>query len=159
MTIITQHQNPAEYAPSIFFNNSGHMPWSGRHASTFSGLELVELFEFCEKEGHRQGINDANQNRIGEREEAPFHQEFMGGYPKQLWEQAYWIGVDAQLDSTPSAIEAEIQAILNDSAASHWLRNALTTSLARDSVDALNDADSLHEVLRRRFNAMVMQQG
>lgn len=159
MTIIKQHQNPAEYAPTFFFNHCGQMPWSGRHASEFTGLELVELFDFCEQEGHRQGINDAVQDRIGQREEAPFHQEFMRGYPKQLWEQAYWIGVEAQLDSTPAAIEAEIQTILSDPAASHWLRDALTSLLARDCVDALNDADSLHGVLRRRYNAMVMQQG
>lgn len=91
--IITQHENPAEYAPTFFFNHCGRMPWSGRRQSDFSGVEVVELLQFCECEGGRQGHNDANQDRIGDREQAPFHEAFLGGFPKQVWENAYWKGV------------------------------------------------------------------
>lgn len=155
MTIIKQHENPAEYAPSIFFNHCGSMPWSGRHASAFTGLDLIELFKFCEDEGRRQGLNDANQDRIATREEAPFHQDFMGGYPKQLWENAYWRGVHERA-STPESIELEIQNVLNDPGCSHWLRDALTSAMHRDCVDALNDAEYLSDVLARRCNAIDM---
>lgn len=156
MTIIKQHENPAEYAPSIFFNHCGWMPWSGRHESAFTGLELIELFRFCEKEGHRQGLNDANQDRIGSREEAPFHQDFMAGYPKQLWENAYWIGAQENGDSTPEAIELEMQNVLSDPSTSEWLRDSLTSAIPRDCVDALNEAEYLSDLLTRRHNAIAM---
>jgi len=91
--IITQHSIPAEYAPTIFFNHCGRMPWSGRSQSDFSGAMVVELLKFCEEEGGRQGRNDANQDHVGARAQAPFHEAFLGGYPKQLWESAYWEGV------------------------------------------------------------------
>lgn len=156
MTLIIQHESPAEYAPIMSFNHCGRMPWSGRHASAFTGLELVELFQFCEEEGHRQGRNDANQDRIGTREEAPFHQDFMGGYPKQLWENAYWHGVQEQGDSTPEAVELEVQNILNDPGTSHWLRDSLISAISRDCVDALNDAEYLSELLTRRHNAIAV---
>lgn len=156
MTIITQHENPAEYAPSIFFNHCGSMPWSGRHVAAFNGLELVELFQFCEKEGHRQGRNDANQDRVGTREEAPFHQDFMGGYPKQLWENAYWCGVQEYGDLRPELIEQDIQNVLNDQATSHWLRDALASAIPRDCIDALSDAECLSNLLTRRYNAIAM---
>lgn len=94
--IITQHENPAEFAPTFFFNHCGRMPWSGRCQSDFSGAEVVELLQFCESEGGRQGHNDANQDRIGASERAPFHEAFLGGYPKQVWENAYWSGVAGQ---------------------------------------------------------------
>lgn len=154
MTIIRFHENPAEYAPTFFFNHCGTMPWSGRHESEFSGLELIELFQFCEEEGHRQGINDANQDRIGSREEAPFHQDFMGGYPKSLWEDAYWIGVQAHDDTTPVAIELEIQKVLSAPDTSRWLCDALNSALDRDSTDAMNDAEFLCDLLMRRTNAL-----
>jgi hypothetical protein len=45
--------------------------------------------------------------------------------------------------------------VLGDPAASDWLKAAITTSLKRDPVDALNDALALAEVLeghlRERF--------
>lgn len=94
--IITQHENPAEFAPTVFFNHCGRMPWSGRCQSDFSGAEVVELLQFCESEGGRWGHNDAIQDRIGTSGQAPFHEAFLGGYPKQVWENAYWDGVNSQ---------------------------------------------------------------
>jgi len=156
MTLIVQSDNPAESAPKISFNHCGQMPWSGRHQSAFTGLELVELITFCEAEGNRQGRNDANQDRIGMREEAPFHHDFMGGYPKRLWEQAYWEGVSEFGNLTPEAIKHELQEVLADSSTSPWLRDALNSAMPRDPVDALNDAEYLSNVLMRRCNAIDM---
>lgn len=154
MTLITQHENPAEFAPTISYNHCGQMPWSGRHASAFSGKELIELLSFCEHEGRRQGLNDAIHQRIGAREEAPFHEEFLDGYPKKLWESCYWDGVHESAPSTLEAIELEIQQALALPETSDWLRLSLTTALQRDCVDAVNDAESLCDILTRRYNAL-----
>lgn len=156
MTLIKQHEKPAEYAPEISFNHCGLMPWSGRHQSAFTGLELIDLFKFCEGEGNRQGRNDANQDRVGTREKAPFHEDFMDGYPKRLWEDAYWEGVHELANSTPEAIELEVQEALNAPSTSDWLRNALISVTPRDPVDALNDVEYLCDVLTRRCNAMAL---
>lgn len=156
MTLITQHERPAEHAPTVFFNHCGRMPWSGRHDSAFTGLELVELLQFCKQEGHRQGRIDAIQSRVGHREEAPFHQGFMGGYPKALWERSYWDGVGEQGDPTIAGAESDIQEALADPGSSHWLRDALTTAGSRDCVDAANDAEHLWDLLRRRANAIAI---
>ena len=157
MSLIIQHEKPAEYAPRISFNHCGLMPWSGRHESAFTGIELIELLSFCEEEGNRQGRNDANQDRIGTREEAPFHQHFMGGYPKQLWENAYWEGVHELGNSTQETIELEVQKVLADPGTSHWLRQALSSAIPRDSLDALNDVEYLSDVLRRRCSAIELE--
>ena len=45
----------------------------------------------------------------------------------------------------------KVQDILDDPAASHWLKSALTNALARDPVDALNDALVLAQVLDDRL--------
>jgi hypothetical protein len=56
--------------------------------------------------------------------------------------------------NTPLA-ESRVEELLADPAASHWLKQALQTSLKRDPVDALNDslalAGILEERLRRAF--------
>lgn len=156
MTLIVQSQNPDEYAPEISYNHCGRMPWSGRHQSAFTGLQLIELLAFCEAEGKRQGRNDANQDRIGTREEAPFHQEFLAGFPKRTWEQAYWEGVDESVDTTPEAIELELQETLASPDTSEWLRTALTDALSRKVPDALEDARYLADLLIRRSNAFAM---
>ncbi len=46
-------------------------------------------------------------------------------------------------------------AILADPTASHWLKNALQTALARDPVDAANDADLLARLLESRAAQML----
>ncbi|MHB8699239.1 MAG: hypothetical protein ACYC9J_14645 [Sulfuricaulis sp.] len=38
---------------------------------------------------------------------------------------------------------------------SYWLKHALKTAMQRDPVDAVNDADLLAEVLRRRTDAIL----
>lgn len=43
-----------------------------------------------------------------------------------------------------------IDEILNDPSASNWLREALRQALARDPVDAANDAEILSAVLAAR---------
>lgn len=45
--------------------------------------------------------------------------------------------------------------ILNDPACSFWLKEALEKSLARDPVDALNDAETLVTVLQGRLKALL----
>lgn len=156
MTLIVQSHNPAEYAPEISYNHCGRMPWSSRHESEFSGLELIELLAFCEAEGNRQGRNDAHQDRVGTREEAPFHREFLGGFPKRIWEQAYWEGVSEAGDTTPEAINVEIREALVSPDTSNWLRTALTEAMSRELPDALEDARYLADVLIRRSNALAM---
>lgn len=156
MTLIIQHENPAEYAPTVSYNHCGRMPWSGRHFSEFSGIEVVELLQFCEEEGHRQGLNDALYDRVGSREKSPFHHEFMGGFPEQAWHDAYWMGVQKNEDTTPEVIEAEIQKVLDSPDTSVWLRYALQSAAQRDGADAVNDAEYLHDLLMRRFNAYVL---
>jgi hypothetical protein len=47
------------------------------------------------------------------------------------------------------------EAILNDFAASNWLKLALTSALERDPVDAANDAEVLAAVLRERCDAVL----
>jgi hypothetical protein len=51
---------------------------------------------------------------------------------------------DARDDDLPTIGE-----ILNDPAASFWLKAALRSALSRDPVDAANDADVLARVLDR----------
>lgn len=51
---------------------------------------------------------------------------------------------------TPSCEE-----ILNDPAASDWLKLALASALERDPVDAANDAEVLAAVLRGRCEAVL----
>lgn len=47
-------------------------------------------------------------------------------------------------------VEDEIRAALACASSSRWLREALTSALERDSVDAANDAERLSELLSRR---------
>lgn len=44
----------------------------------------------------------------------------------------------------------EVQRVLQDPAASFWLKGALTGSLQRDPVDAANDAETLCAILTLR---------
>jgi len=44
-----------------------------------------------------------------------------------------------------------ILARLADPCTTYWLRDALKTSLARDPLDALNDAEALASMLRERL--------
>lgn len=47
----------------------------------------------------------------------------------------------------------EIKALLESPDTSEWLKNALTSALSRDSVDAANDAEKLLSVLDLRATA------
>lgn len=82
--------------PHRLFQSLRQDALDGRCQSDFSGAEVVELLQFCESEGCRWGHNDAIQDRIGTSGQAPFHEAFLGGYPKQVWENAYWDGVNSQ---------------------------------------------------------------
>lgn len=46
----------------------------------------------------------------------------------------------------------EIRQILSGPGTSHWLKNALTTALDRDPVDAVNDAELLTLILVHRVD-------
>ena len=55
------------------------------------------------------------------------------------------MSADRQSRSLP-----EISTVLEDPAASFWLKAALSSALARDPVDAVNDAELLHDLLAYR---------
>ena len=48
-----------------------------------------------------------------------------------------------------------VEEVLADRACSHWLRQALLQALARDPVDAANDAELLAALLDRRCRNML----
>lgn len=48
-----------------------------------------------------------------------------------------------------------IEEVLRDPAASLWLKNALRSALARDPVDAANDAEILARLLDRRCRSIL----
>jgi hypothetical protein len=48
------------------------------------------------------------------------------------------------------AKQLEVEEVLADPAASFWLKEALSSALNRDSVDAANDAEVLAQLLDRR---------
>jgi hypothetical protein len=48
-----------------------------------------------------------------------------------------------------------VEAVLQDPAASFWLRNALFSALARDPVDAANDAELLARILDARCQSVL----
>lgn len=45
-----------------------------------------------------------------------------------------------------------LQQVLDSPTASYWLKNALRSAIARDCVDAANDAEVLAALLRRHAN-------
>ncbi|QSB03787.1 hypothetical protein JWZ98_23035 (plasmid) [Methylomonas sp. EFPC1] len=47
--------------------------------------------------------------------------------------------------------------ILNDPAASDWLKNALRAALVRDPVDAVNDAEILLNALNEQLHHALLQ--
>lgn len=47
-----------------------------------------------------------------------------------------------------------IETVLADPSCSNWLRNALTTALTRDPVDAANDAEVMAKLLAARADAI-----
>lgn len=62
-------------------------------------------------------------------------------------------------DHSLEAINHRIDLLLEDDSASQWLRSALALARHRDPVDALNDAETLAEILDARFQALMMQNG
>jgi len=52
------------------------------------------------------------------------------------------------------AAEARIAAVLQHPSTSYWLRDALGRALDRDPVDAVDDAEALHELLVERTTAV-----
>jgi hypothetical protein len=51
----------------------------------------------------------------------------------------------------------EIEQVMSDSAASFWLKDALCSALARDPVDAANDAELLFRLLDERCRKILSQ--
>jgi hypothetical protein len=49
----------------------------------------------------------------------------------------------------------QVEQILEDPAASEWLKRALRAALARDPVDATNDAEVLYCVLKKRSDGIL----
>ena len=45
----------------------------------------------------------------------------------------------------------QVAEILTDPTASNWLKDALTKLVTRDPLDALNDVEILHEILKARW--------
>jgi hypothetical protein len=52
---------------------------------------------------------------------------------------------------------SQIEEVLRDPAASFWLKDALNSALARDPVDAANDAEVLAGLLDRRCRQILGQ--
>lgn len=52
-------------------------------------------------------------------------------------------------------MDDSIQTILDDPAASDWLKTALRTALGRDPVDAINNAEILCETLKQRLDDLL----
>ena len=50
-----------------------------------------------------------------------------------------------------------IEEVLRDSSASFWLKAALRSALARDPVDAANDAEVLARLLDRRCRSLLRE--
>jgi hypothetical protein len=51
-----------------------------------------------------------------------------------------------------------VEDLLRDPSTSFWLRNALTSALLRDPVDAANDAEILARVLDRQCQLLLKQE-
>ena len=51
----------------------------------------------------------------------------------------------------------EVKQVLSDPAASFWLKDALRSALARDPVDAANDAEVLFRLLDERCYKLLSQ--
>jgi hypothetical protein len=47
-----------------------------------------------------------------------------------------------------------VDKVLNDPSVSYWLKNALTTALNNDPVDAVNDAELLLAALKKNLEAV-----
>ena len=60
-----------------------------------------------------------------------------------------------QIDEDPEL--PQIEEVLRDPAASFWLKDALNSALARDPVDAANDAEVLARLLDRRCRQILGQ--
>ena len=60
-----------------------------------------------------------------------------------------------QIDEDPQL--PQIEEVLRDPAASFWLKDALNSALARDPVDAANDAEVLARLLDRRCRQILGQ--
>jgi hypothetical protein len=51
----------------------------------------------------------------------------------------------------------EVEQVLSDPASSFWLKDALCSALARDPVDAVNDAEVLFRLLDERCDKILSQ--
>jgi hypothetical protein len=51
----------------------------------------------------------------------------------------------------------EVEQVLSDPAGSFWLKDALRSALARDPVDAANDAEVLFRLLDERCHKLLSQ--
>ena len=56
-----------------------------------------------------------------------------------------------------SEAERRIAAVIADPATTYWLKSALKSSLGRDPVDAVDDAEALHELLNARTGALLYE--
>lgn len=97
MTLIMHDEVPHEVTPYISCSRTGSESWGGRHVSELSGPDVVSILEFCKREGSRQGWNDAQKKKIGQREEGPFHRNLLGGFPATEWKDSYRLGAEAFL--------------------------------------------------------------
>ena len=52
-----------------------------------------------------------------------------------------------------------VDELLNNPSVSFWLKDALTTALNRDPVDALNDAELLTEALKNHVEEVLNEAG
>ncbi len=91
--IIEFSDEPQTTTPKVFLNSSGWEAWGGKPAAALTADELSELWDFCRREGSRQGWNDAVANRVRENS-SPFHPTLLDGVPLAKWGDAYREGVE-----------------------------------------------------------------
>lgn len=96
MLKIVTSAGTADQAPSFLTGIIGLPTWSGKKLNEMTDAEIRDMCTFAETEGERAGWLDADEGKDvlrGELESNPFHRDFLGAVPHQLWRMAYRRGV------------------------------------------------------------------
>lgn len=88
--------DPTQWTPMYTTNTTGASPWSGKHVSELTAVDLVAILDFCRSEGGRTGWNDALNGRSDPERSSPFHAQLLGGYPYREWIEHYLCGAEDQ---------------------------------------------------------------
>lgn len=91
LKIVTSRGTP-DKAPSFMTGFIGLPAWSGKTIAELSDSDVREMCAYADEEGERTGWLDALENKdivAAEAESNPFHEDFLGAVPFQLWRMAY----------------------------------------------------------------------